>query len=79
MYSIPVARIKVNEAYTDWFDTISVVKPGEPLSVPLFGIYIYNLVTELNSYVLGVKFEYIMISILLIAHNIVLITDSELI
>ena len=78
LYSNPVAKIKINEAYTDWFDTTSGVKQGDSLSPTLFGIYINDLVAELNSYDLGVKLGDIKISILLFANNIVLINDSDI-
>ncbi len=76
MYSNPVARIKLNEAYNDWFDTTSGVKQCDSLSLTLFGIYINDLVAELNSYDLGVKLGDIKISLLLFTDDIVFITDS---
>ncbi len=75
LYSNPVARIILNETYTDWFDTTSGVKQGDSLSLTLFGIYMNDLIAELNSYDLGVKLGDIKISILF-NHDIVLITDS---
>ncbi len=55
LYSNPVARFKLNEAYTDWFDTTSGIIQGDSLSPILFGIYINDLFAELNSYDLGIK------------------------
>ncbi len=55
LYSNPVARFKLSEAYTDWFDTTSGIIQGDSLSPILFGIYINDLFAELNSYDLGIK------------------------
>jgi len=76
LYSNPVAQIKLNKAYTEWFETNSGVKQGDCLSPTLFGIYINDLVSELNSHDLGVKLRDVKVSILLFADDIVLIAES---
>ncbi len=62
-----VARIKLNEAYPDWFDTISGVKQGDSLSPTLFGIYINDfaveltvMILELNSGISRFRFFYLL-------------------
>jgi hypothetical protein len=77
LYSNPVARIRLNNAYTDWFDTSSGVKQGDTLSPTLFGIYINDLVAEVNRHNLGIKLGNIKVSILLFADDIVLIAENE--
>ncbi len=61
----------MNEANTDWFDTTSFVEQDDSSFLTLFGIYINNLIVELNSYDIGVKLRDINISILLFAKRII--------
>ena len=77
LYSHPVACVRINNMSSDWFETTSGVKQGDSLSPTLFGIYINDLVNELNQHNLGINIGSMNISILLFADDIVLVADSE--
>ncbi len=77
LYSHPTAKIRLNEAYTDWFDTTSGVKQGYSLSPTLLGIYNNDLLSGVNQHILSLQIGNMIISILLFAGDIVLIAESE--
>ncbi len=76
LYSHPTGKIRLNKASTDWFDITSGVKQGDSLSPTLFGIYINDLISEVNQHNLGLQIGDI-ISIILFADDIVFIAESE--
>ena len=78
LYSDPVACVKLNRSYTDWFGTNSGVKQGDSLSPTLFCIFINDLITEINNLELGVDIGTRNLSILVFADDIVLMGDSEI-
>ena len=49
LYDNPKARIRLNNKYTDWFDTPVGVKQGDTWSPTLFSIFINNLAIEVNN------------------------------
>ena len=77
LYSNPVARVKLNSYYTDWFDTTSGVKQGDSLSPTLFCIFINDLIKDVNDQNLGIKMGNACVSLLAFADDIVLIAENE--
>ena len=78
LYNGTAACIRLNETYSEWFNTTSGVKQGDNLSPTLFSLFINDFVLELKNLRCGVKFdENDMLSILLYADDIVLSAESE--
>ena len=71
LYRNPVANVKLNSLNTDWFDITSGVRQGDSLSPTLFGLFINDLVQDLNNMNLGIPIGNDSISILLFADDIV--------
>jgi len=77
IYSDCQACVNINNYCTDWFDTNSGVRQGDPLSPTLFCLYINDLVQEINSCENSIAPSGTKLNILLYADDIVLIADSE--
>ena len=77
LYSNPRACVQVNNEFTDWFDTPTGVRQGDTLSPTLFSLFINDLAIEINDLECGIKFNDNMVSILLYADDVVIISDSE--
>ena len=73
----PKACIRLNNKYTDWFDTPVGVKQGDTLSPTLFSIFINNLAIEVNNKRCGITIDGKIISILLYADDIVIIAETD--
>lgn len=69
--------INVNEMLTSWFDTECGVRQGDTLSPTLFGIFINDIVKEVNALNVGIDLDNEQISILLYADDIALISDTS--
>ena len=69
LYDNPKACIRLNNKYTDWFDTPVGVKQGDTLSPTLFSIFINNLAIEVNNKRCGITIDGKNISILLYADD----------
>ena len=54
MYVDNIARVKVNNIFTDWFNVSSGVRQGDNLSPVLFNLYINELAKELKKLNYGV-------------------------
>ena len=48
MYVDNIARVKVNNLFTDWFNVSAGVRQGDNLSPVLFNLYINELAIELK-------------------------------
>ena len=77
MYSNPISSIKLNDYLTDWFHTDSGVRQGDSLSPTLFGIFVNDLVQDINQLNIGIQAGDINLSILLYADDIVLMAENE--
>ena len=77
VYHKPIACVRLNELHTNWFPTSSGVKQGDALSPTLFAIYINDLAKEIKALNCGIRCGNEMISILLYADDIVLLSPSE--
>ncbi|MCG8049515.1 MAG: reverse transcriptase family protein, partial [Candidatus Thiodiazotropha endolucinida] len=77
IYCHTTACVRINGKLTNWFDCKSGVRQGCNLSPTLFSIFINDLVAEINSLNVGVKFENEQLSMLLYADDIVFVSSSE--
>ena len=77
LYRQPVACVKVNEYFTEWFATPSGVKQGDILSPTLFAIFINDLAREVKQLEKGVQCGYVSVDILLYADDIILLSENE--
>jgi len=77
IYAQSTCSVKINELLTNWFQTRSGIKQGDTLSPTLFGIFINDIVKEVNDLNQGVNIGNRKISILLYADDIVLLSDTE--
>ena len=69
--------IRINDKYTDWFQTKSGVKQGQNDSPTIFAIFLNSLVQETNLTNKGVKIGNVCINILLYADDLVLLSETE--
>ena len=78
LYSETWACVRLqNSIYTVFFPTITGVLQGDNLSPTLFTLYINDLVAELKKLDIGIKINHQVVSLLLYADDLVLITESE--
>jgi hypothetical protein len=77
LYQNPLACVKVNEYFTDWFSINSGVRQGDPLSPTLFSIFINELIVEIKKLDIGVKIDNEFISVLAFADDIILSAENE--
>ena len=77
MYQNTQFCIKLNESFTDWFQVHNWVKQGDNLSPTLFGLFVNDLVRELNSTGHGIRVGTYKINALLYADDIVIIAETE--
>ena len=78
MYNATASCIRLNEKYTEWFETSSGVKQGDNLSPTLFNLYINDLAQEIKNLNCGVNFgDNDNLSILLYADDIVLLAETD--
>ena len=77
MYSNTLACVKVNENYTDWFDTVSGVRQGDNLSPTLFAIFINDLADGIKELNCGIQIGGDNVSVLLYADDIAVISNNE--
>ena len=68
--------VRINEYFTDFFPVTQGIKQGCGLSQTLFSIYANDLVTKINALNCGIRFDNNVISILMYADDIVLISES---
>ena len=77
LYMTTSSRLNLNGYLTEWFESMAGVRQGDNLSPLLFNIFLNDLVNELKSLNLGIKFGHLKICMLLYADDIVLISDNE--
>ncbi len=77
VYVHSTCSVKINELLTNWFQSHSGLKQGDALSPTLYGIFINDIVREINDLNLGVKIGNKKLSILPYADDIVLLSDTE--
>ena len=41
-------KVKVNNSYSEWFETKTGVRQGDPLSAPLFSVVLDSVITNLG-------------------------------
>ena len=78
LYSKTWACVRIqNSTFTDFFLTNTGVRQGDNLSPTLFALYINDLVTELKNLGVGIEINNTMVSLLLFADDLVLISENE--
>ena len=78
LYKNVKCTVRINGRQSDWFSVGTGLKQGCILSPLLFNGYINDLVKKLNELDCGIKFnECSIISILLYAYDIVIMSDCE--
>ena len=77
LYSKPLPFVRLNEVNTEWLETTSGFKQGDPLSPTLFCIFINDLITEINGLGKGVTLGTSQLSILIFADDIALLAENE--
>ena len=76
MYRSIQSVVLINDDRTEWFNVDVGVRQGCVLSPTLFNIFINRVIKEVKAMRKGVMINQIMVSILLFADDIVLITDN---
>ncbi len=77
LYNSAITCVKVNKYVTDWFTIGSGVRQGDSLSPTLFGLFINDLIKDVNDLKLGVRIRGELISILAFADDIVIMANTE--
>ena len=77
MYSNTEACIKLNNLMTEWFHTVHGVRQGDNLSPTLFSVFINDLAAGLKNLGLGVPVNDELVSILLYADDVAIISENE--
>ena len=72
-----IARVEVNNLFTDWFNVSSGVRQGDNLSPVLFNLYINDLAIELKKLNYGVDIGGKKNCLLLYADDIVIVAENE--
>ena len=76
-YTDTESCVKLNDKITNWFRTYSDVKQGQNGSATLFAIYANSLSENVKSLQKGIKIGNALISLLMYADDIILISENE--
>jgi len=76
MYSQAVAKVKLEDKFTEWFSTAQGVRQGDTLSPTLFSLYINDLVHELKELNKGISIDETNITCLLYADDLVMVAET---
>ena len=76
LYKATESSILVNNNVTEWFSTIQGVRQGDSLSPTMFNIFINDLACEIKRLNVGVKVGPEIISILLYADDVVILSEN---
>ena len=78
LYSTSMSRVRVSDKQTDWFNVASGVRQGDALSPTLFSLFLNDLAIGIKGLNCGIPLSVEdVVSILLYADDIVLLSDSE--
>ena len=77
LYAGKITQLRINSHLTDIFTVTNGVRQGDTISPTLFNLYTNDLVDELNALKCGVDIDGRCVSILLYAHDVVIMSDSE--
>ncbi len=77
MYQYTESCVRINDLYTDWFQTKNGVGQGDSLSPTLFSIFINDLAIEIKNKGLGVKVGNVNTGILMYADDTAIMTENE--
>ena len=78
IYYEPYCCVNVNNMLTDWFLSESSVRQGDTLSPTLFGVFINDIVSEINGLNQGIVINGKCISILLYTDDIAIMSETPL-
>ena len=77
MYKDTFMAIKVNDKISQWFKTYAGVRQGQNDSPSVFSVFLNSLAESIKQANLGITVGEVVISILLYAEDIVLLSDTE--
>jgi len=77
LYDQTESNVKVNNCFTEWFDTKSGVRQGDSMSPTLFSIFVNDLATRIKRLNLGINTDNHKTAILLYADDVVILADNE--
>ena len=77
MYSNTRALVKVNQMFSNWFDTKSGVRQGDTLSPTLFKKKLNGLIHDIENFHYGIETDDFSLSVLCYADDIVIISENE--
>ena len=77
LYSSTTSCDRLNHLHTPWFEVNSVLKQGDSLSRTLFNLFINDLITEVNSFDIGIDITDRNICSLLYADDLVAFAHTE--
>ena len=77
LYAKTSACVRLNNNFTNWFETGSGVRQGDCLSSTLFALFVNDLAVGLKDMKKGVKLNQLEVCLLMYADDIVLLAENE--
>ena len=77
LYTGTNSCVKVNNSFTEWFETLVGVRQGDSLSPTLFSVFVNDLAQGIKELGLGIELENVKLPILLYADDVALLSDNE--